>query len=65
MTSVFKVIDLWAVANLMKSDKMKYVELSLDEEDGSLSITAIKSPDDYEAIDYDPIEPVANNLDSI
>ena len=55
-----KVIDLWAAANLMKSDKMKVVEVRISE-DGSIDFTAMKSLDDYEAIDYDPVEPIDGN----
>lgn len=32
MHATVKVIDLWAAANLMKSDKMKYVSVSIDED---------------------------------
>ncbi len=57
-----KVIDLWAVANLMKSDKMKYVTVDIhNEEDGepaSLSFSAVKSLDDFEKVDYDPIDAI-------
>lgn len=55
-----KVIDLWAVANLMKSDKMKYVEVRISE-DGALDFLAMKSLDDYVAIDYEPVEPIEGN----
>lgn len=55
-----KVIDLWAVANLMKSDKMKLVEVQISD-DGSLEFTAVKSKDDFEAIDYDPVDPIDGN----
>lgn len=55
-----KVMDLWAVANLMKSDKMKVVSVSISE-DGSLDFTAMKSLDDFESIDYDPVEPLDGN----
>lgn len=61
MHSTVKVIDLWAAANLMKSDKMKYVSLSIDDEDGSIDFTAMKSLEDFEAIDYDPLEPIDGN----
>nr|DAR96149.1 MAG TPA: hypothetical protein [Caudoviricetes sp.] len=60
MHATVKVIDLWAAANLMKSDKMKYVSVSIDE-DGFISFTAMKDLDDIEAIDYDPVEPIAGN----
>lgn len=57
-----KVIDLWAVANLMKSDKMKYVTVDIiDEDDGSpasLSFSAVKSLEDFEETDYDPVEAI-------
>ena len=55
-----KVIDLWAAANLMKSDKMKVVEVRISD-DGSIEFTAMKSIGDYEAIDYDPIDPIEGN----
>lgn len=55
-----KVIDLWAVANLMKSDKMKYVTVSIDDE-GVISLTATKSLEDIENVDYDPVEPIDGN----
>lgn len=58
--STVKVIDLWAVANLMKSDKMKIVEVRISD-DGSLEFTAMKSRDDFEAINYDPVEPIEGN----
>lgn len=55
-----KVIDLWAVANLMKKDHMKYVSVSISEsDDGSpatLDFKAIEDTDSYEIIDYDPID---------
>ena len=57
-----KVIDLWAVANLMKSDKMKYVTIDISDADddspASLSFTAVKSLDDLEEIDYDPVDAI-------
>lgn len=57
-----KVIDLWAVANLMKSDKMKYVTIDIVDEDddspASLSFSAVKSLEDFEEIDYDPVEAI-------
>ena len=59
--STVKVIDLWAVANLMKKDRMQYVCLSIDEEDGSISFSASKSLTDDEVIDYDPLDPVSDN----
>lgn len=34
---IFKVIDLWAIANLMKKDKVKYVEISFDNKLGEIS----------------------------
>ncbi len=55
-----KVIDLWAVANLMKSDKMKIVEVRISD-DGSLDFTAMTSRDDFEAVDYDSVEPIEGN----
>lgn len=57
-----KVIDLWSVANLMKSDKMKYVTVDIIDEDddspASLSFSAVKSLDDFEEVDYDPVEAI-------
>lgn len=57
-----KVIDLWAVANLMKSDKMKYVTVDIhNEQDGEpafLSFSAVKSLDDFEEVDYDSIDAI-------
>lgn len=57
-----KVIDLWSVANLMKSDKMKYVTVDIIDEDddspASLSFSAVKSLEDSEEIDYDPVEAI-------
>lgn len=57
-----KVIDLWAVANLMKTDKMKYVTIDvLDADDDSpaaLTFSAVKSLDDCMEIDYDPVEAI-------
>ena len=57
-----KVVDLWAVANLMKTDKMKYVTVDVLESDGdspaSLTFSAVKSLDDFEEIDYDPVEAI-------
>lgn len=57
-----KVIDLWAVANLMKSDKMKYVTVNIldsdDDSPASISFSALRSLDDIEEIDYDPIEAI-------
>lgn len=57
-----KVIDLWAVANLMKSDKMKYVTIDIldsdDDSPASISFSASRSLDDIEEIDYDPIEAI-------
>lgn len=55
-----KVIDLWAAANLMKSDKMKLVEVRISD-DGSINFTAMKAIDDIEAIDYDPVDPIEGN----
>ena len=63
---IFKVIDLWVIANLMKKDKVKYVEISFDDKLGEISFAG-KSTDwgldwdvDYEsiqALDYqDPDE---------
>ena len=56
------VIDLWAVANLMKSDKMKYVTVNiLDADDDSpacLTFSAVKSLDAFEAVDYDPVDAI-------
>ena len=46
----------------MKSDKMKYVTIDIsdanDDSPASLSFTAVKSLDDFEEIDYDPIEAI-------
>lgn len=57
-----KVIDLWAVANLMKSDKMKYVTVDIIDEDddspASLSFSAVKSLEDFEEVDYDSVEAI-------
>lgn len=57
-----KVIDLWAVANLMKSDKMKYVTIDVldasDDSPASISFSATKSLDDIEEVDYDPIDAI-------
>ena len=57
-----KVIDLWAAANLMKTDKMKYVDVSILEADddfpASLEFTAVQSLDDEAAINYDPVEAI-------
>lgn len=57
-----KVIDLWSIANLMKSDKMKYVTVDIIDEDddspASLSFSAVKSLEDSEEIDYAPVEAI-------
>lgn len=58
--STVKVIDLWAAANLMRTDKMKFVEVRISDE-GSLSFTATTSKDDIEAVEYDPIDPIDGN----
>ena len=55
-----KVIDLWAAANLMKSDKMKYAEVWIDD-DGTIMLTATKSLDDPENVDYAPVDPIEGN----
>ena len=60
MHATVKVIDLWAAANLMKTDKMKYVSVSIDE-DGYISFTAMKDLNDIEAIDYDSVNPIEGN----
>lgn len=60
MHATVKVIDLWAAANLMKTDKMKYVSVSIDE-DGYISFTAMKDLNDIEAIDYDSVDPIEGN----
>ena len=36
-----KVIDLWSIANLMKSDKMKYVTVDIIDEEGTKPCGAI------------------------
>lgn len=57
-----KVIDLWSVANLMKSDKMKYVTVDIidgdDDSPASLSFSAVKTLEDFEETDYDPVEAI-------
>ena len=58
--STVKAIDLWAAANLMRSDKMKFVEVQISD-DGSLSFTATTSKDDIESVTYDPIDPIEGN----
>lgn len=62
-TMLVKVIDLWAVANLMKSDKMKYVDISiLEAEDDipqSLWFEAGNSLDMNDTVTYDSIEDIS------
>ena len=55
-----KVIDLWAIANLLKSDKMKVVEVTISD-DGCLEFSAMASIDDIEIVCYDPVEPIDGN----
>lgn len=46
----------------MKSDKMKYVTIDIldadDDSPASLSFSAVKSLEDFEEIDYDPVEAI-------
>lgn len=44
----------------MKSDKMKYAEVWIDD-DGTIMLTATKSLDDPENVDYDPVDPIEGN----
>jgi hypothetical protein len=57
-----KVIDLWAMANLMKKQGMKYVSLSFDETEtetiGSISFHAISDKDSIEIVDFEEIETI-------
>lgn len=57
-----KVIDLWAMANLMKKRGMKYVSLSFDESESgtieSISFHAISDKDSEEIIDFEEIDTI-------
>ncbi len=56
----YKKLVKWC--NLMKSDKMKYVTIDIldadDDSPASLSFSAVKSLEDFEEIDYDPVEAI-------
>lgn len=55
-----KVSDLWAIANLMKTDKMSYVTLSILEADdecpASIEFEAVSNDDPDCGVVYDGIE---------
>lgn len=53
----YRVLDLWAKMNLLKSDKIREVDLTIFD-DGQIFFEAVDPKDPYCGINYEEVHPI-------